>query len=88
MDIEGPEKLWKAFANFPPIFKKIVVGGDDIGSFIGEYAEKIVLLTQPRRMLKSSSYLEIGTIFTPLLLFYLYLGLLCKKCMAVCNILQ
>ena len=36
-------------------------------------------MTQPRRMLISSFILATGTIITPLLLFYLKLGLVCKK---------
>ena len=44
-----------------------------------EYAEKEGLLTQPRTMLISSYFLENGAINTPLLLFDLDLGLVCKK---------
>ena len=44
-----------------------------------EYAEKEGIMPQPRRMLKSSFILTNGTIITPLLLFYLKLGLICQK---------
>ena len=44
-----------------------------------DYAEKEGLLPQPRKMLISSYFLENGTLNTPLLLFYLELGLVCKK---------
>ena len=44
-----------------------------------EYAEKEGILPQPRRMLISSFILTNGTIITPLLLFYLKLGLVCTK---------
>ena len=44
-----------------------------------DYAEKEGLLCQPRKMLISSYFLENGTHITPLLLFYLELGLVCKK---------
>ena len=44
-----------------------------------EFAEKKGLLTQPRRMLISSYFLENGTINTPLLLFYVDLRLVCNK---------
>ena len=44
-----------------------------------DYAEKEGLLCQPRKMLISSYVLENGTLITPLLLFYLELGLVCKK---------
>ena len=36
-------------------------------------------MSQPRRMLKSSVHLENGTIITPLLIYYLHLGLECTK---------
>ena len=44
-----------------------------------DYAEKRGLLSQPRKMLISGCFLENGTLITPLLLFYLELGLVCKK---------
>ena len=44
-----------------------------------DYAEKEELLGQPRKMLTSSFFHENGTLITPLLLFYLELGLVCKK---------
>ena len=78
-DIEVPEELKKKFANFPPIFKNKNVGRHDIGSLMQDYAEKEGLLCQPRKMLISSYFLENGTLITPLLLFYLELGLKCKK---------
>ena len=78
-DIEVPEELKKKFANFPPIFKNTIVGRHDIGSLMQDYAEKEGILCQPRKMLISSYFLENGTLITPLLLFYLKLGLVCKK---------
>ena len=78
-DIEVPEELKKKFANLPPIFKNKNVGRHDIGSLMQDYAEKEGLLCQPRKMLISSFFLENGTLVTPLLLFYLELGLVCKK---------
>ena len=78
-DIEVPEELKKKFANFPPIFKNTNVGRHDIGSLMQDYAEKQGLLCQPRKMLISSYFLENGTLITPLLLFYLELGLVCKN---------
>ena len=77
--IEVPEVLKKKFANFPPIFKNANVGRHDIGSLMKDYAEKVGLLCQPRKMLISSYFLENGTLITPLLLFYLHLGVVCKK---------
>ena len=43
------------------------------------YAEEERLLSQPRQMLISSFTLRNGTVNTPLLLFYLPLGLVYKK---------
>ena len=74
-----PEELKKKFANFPPIFKNTNVGRHDIGSLMQDYAEKQGLPCQPRKMLISSYFPENGTLITPLLLFYLELGLVCKK---------
>ena len=55
------------------------VGEDDNGQFMIEYAEKEGPLTQHRRMLISTYFLDNGTVITSLLLFYLELGLVCKK---------
>ena len=43
------------------------------------FAEKERLLPQPRKILISSHFPENRTLITPLLLFYLDLGLVCKK---------
>ena len=78
-DIEVPENPREPFANFPPALKNINVGTDDVGPFMKAYAEVEEQLTQSRRSLKSSPFLVNGTIFQQLLLFYLDLGLVCKK---------
>ena len=78
-DIEVPEELKKKFANFPPIFKNTNVGRHDIGLLMKDYAGKEGLLCQLRKMLISSYFLENGTLITHLLLYYLELGLVCKK---------
>ena len=78
-DIEVPDEIKKKFANFPPIFKNTNIGRHDIGSLMQDYAEKEGLLCQPRKMLILCYFLENGTLITPLLLFYLELGLVCKK---------
>ena len=77
-DIEVPGALKEKFANFPPFFKNINVGRHDIGSLMHDYAEKEGLQCQTRKMLISSYFLENGTLITPLLLFYLELGLVCR----------
>ena len=78
-DIEVPEHLRGYFSNFPPIFISTVVSRYDIGSLMKECAEKEDIMPQPRRMLISSFIRTNGTIITPLLSFYLKLGLVCKK---------
>ena len=78
-DIGVPENLREAFANFPPILKNIIIGRDDIGPLMIEYAEIKGLLTQPSTLLKMIYFLENGRIITPMLFFYLDLGLVCKN---------
>ena len=78
-EIEVPEHLRDYFCNFPPIFKNTAVSRDDIGNLMKQHAGKEKLMVQPRRMLISSFNLTNGTIITPLLLFCLKLGLVCKK---------
>ena len=78
-DFEEPENLRVDFANFPPIFKNTLVSESDIGDLIENYAEEKRLLSQPRKMLISSFTLQNGTPITPLLFFYLQLGLVCTK---------
>ena len=74
-DSEVPENLRVSIVNFPHIFKNNNVGSDDLGPFMTRTAEKGGLLIRPRRMLKSSYFLENGTIITPILHFYPDLGL-------------
>ena len=78
-DLKVPEHLKTYFANCPPIFKITVVSRTDIGDLMKEYAEKESIISQRRRMLISSLHLNKGTIITPLLIFYLDLGLECTK---------
>ena len=78
-DIEVPGNLRANFANCPPISKNTLVSKSDIGDLMKNYAEEERLLSQPRKMLISSFTLQNGTLITPLLLFYLQLGLVCTK---------
>ena len=78
-DLKVPEHLKPYFANFPPIFKNTVVSRIDIKDLMKECAEKEGIMSQTRRMLISSFHLKNGTIITPLLLYYLHLGLECTK---------
>ena len=78
-NIEVPEHLRDYLSNFPPIFKNTAVSRDDICNLMKQYAAKENIMDQPRRMLISSFILTNGTIITPLLLFYLQLGLVFEK---------
>ena len=75
-DIEVPEKLSSKFnnSNIQEHLSK-----SDIGDLMKNYAEEERLLSQPRKRLISSFTLQNGTLFTPLLLFYLQLGLVVTK---------
>ena len=61
------------------MFKNTLVSKSDIGDLMKNYAEEERLLSQPRKMLISSFRLQNGTLITPLLLFYLQLGLVVTK---------
>ena len=78
-DIEVPENLRVNVANFPPLIKNTLVSKNDIGGLMKTYAEEGGIMSQPREMLISSFTLQNGTLITPLLLFYLQLGLVCTK---------
>ena len=78
-DIEVPKDCQSQFSNFPPIFKNVPVGRSDIGDLMRQYAIENKLLQQPQRMLISSFHLKNGIIITPLLKFYLSLGLVCTR---------
>ena len=78
-DIEVPENLRENFANFSPIFKNTFVSKNDIGDLMKTYAEEERIMSEPQKMLISSFKLQNGTLITPLLLFYLQLGLVCTK---------
>ena len=68
------------FSNFPPIFKNNDVCRNDIGEYLKKLCrKKNDLLKNPQRMLISSFKLQNSTIITPLLNFYLSLGLQCTK---------
>ena len=78
-DIEVPENLRSKFDNFLPIFKNTLVSESDNRDVMKNYAEEERLLSQPRKKLISSFTLQSGTLITPLLLFYLQLGLVVTK---------
>ena len=70
-DIKVPEHPREHF----PISKKRNVCKQDVGPLTPEYAEKERLISEPRRLLNSSSEKTNGIISTQLLLFLLELGL-------------
>ena len=72
-------KFYPSNANFPPIFKNTLVSQNDIGDLMQTYAEERGIISQPPKMLISSFTLQNGTLITPLLLFYLQLGLVVTK---------
>ena len=78
-ELKVPEHLKAYFANFSPIFKNFIVSRIDIGDLTKEYAEEEGIMSQPRRKLISSFHLRNGTIITPLLIYYLHMGLECTK---------
>ena len=78
-DIEVPENLRATFANFPPIFKNTLVSKNDIGDLMETYAQEEEITSQPRKMLISSFTLQKRTLITPLVFFYLQLGLVVTK---------
>ena len=78
-NLEVPDVLEYKFLNFPSIFKNFNVSQADIGDYMRDYAIDNDLLKQPQRLLISSFKLENGTVITPLLNFYLSVGLKCTK---------
>ena len=78
-DFEKPEHLRDYFSDFPPILINSVVSRDLMGNRMKQYAEKEYIMVQPKRMLISNFILTNRTIIAPLLLFYLKLGLVCRK---------
>ena len=77
--IEVPEILRLKIDNCLPIFKNTLVSMNDFSDLMKAYAEDEGILSQPRKMLISSFTLQNGTLVTPLLLFFLQLGLVCTK---------
>ena len=78
-DLVVPDELKTTFSNFSPIIKNFDVSRNDIGEYLKNYAEENHLLKNPQQMLISSFKLGNGKIITPLLNFYLSLGLQCTK---------
>ena len=78
-DIEVPANLRANFAKFPPVFKNTLVSKNDAGDLLKTYADEKGIMSQARKMLISSFIVKNRTLITPLLLFYLQLGLFVSK---------
>ena len=78
-DIELPKTLRANFAKFPPTFKNTLVSKNDIADLMKTYAKEEGILSQTQKILISSLTLQNGSLITPLLLFYLQLGLAVTK---------
>ena len=83
-NLVAPDELKPTLSSFLPIFKNIDVCGNDNGEYRKNCAEQNDFLKNPQRMLISSFTLENGKIITPLLNFYLSLGLQGTKFYPVC----
>ena len=79
VDIHTPDWLRSRLAEFPPIFKNCEVSKSDIGQFMGDYCEKAGALKKPSRLLISSFHADRVLLVTPLLKYYLQLGLVVTK---------
>ena len=78
-DVEVPQHLRKHFSEMAPIFKNIKISLDDIGEMMREYAAENKLMSQPRRSLIGSYIGKKVLLATPLLKWYLELGLIVTK---------
>ena len=75
-DFEVPEKTRAIFSKFPLIFKITSVSKNEFGGLMKTYAEEEGTVYEPDKMFTLSFMIQNGTPITPLLLFYLELGLL------------
>ena len=71
-------KFRSNFANCPIIFKKTLVSKSDLGDLMKNYPEER-FFSQPQKMLISNFTILNGTLNSPLLLFYMHLGLVVTK---------
>ena len=78
-DLVVSVELKSKFASFPPLFRIIEVGKNDVGGYIKNYAIENEMLKYPQKILIPSFKLENGIFKTPLFNFYLELCLQCTK---------
>ena len=74
-DLRVPKDKEDFFSEFQPIFKNTLVGREDVGEHMKEYAESHDLLKQPRRTLVASYWAKKILLATPLLKWYVEHGL-------------
>ena len=84
-DVSVPIELRPLFEDFPPIFKNVEVSRDDIGEHMKNYAEVNGLLKRPQKMTISSYFQKQGLFITPLLKYYMTLGI---KVSNVCQLIE
>ena len=73
--ISTPDHLKPKFSEFPPVFKNAQISREDVGDFMRAYCEESGALKRPSRLLISSYSAEKVVLITPLLKYYLELGL-------------
>ena len=78
-DLEVPEMLRDSFANLARFSMKTLVSGNHNINLMKTSAEEEGTMFQPVKLVISSLTLQNGTLITPLLLFYLDSGLVCRK---------
>ena len=66
-DVSVPITLHTHFSEMQPVFKNIRLTRDDLGPFMGRYAEEHDIMTTPRRMLVGSFHGDKILLATPLL---------------------
>lgn len=74
-DISTPDHLKSKYSEFPPIFINEYISRDMIGPTMLEIVKKVGYLKSPKRMLISSFHCEQKLFITPLIKFYLEIGL-------------
>ena len=79
VDISVPQELRQEFAEFPPIFKNVEVGREDMGDFMREYCERNGLMKKPVKQMISSFWAKEVFIITPMIKWYLEKGLVVSR---------
>ena len=79
VDILTPDWLKPMLDEFPAIFKNCLVGREDISPLMRAYCERLNKLRKPAKMLISSHKADQILLITPLIKYYLQLGLKVTK---------